>query len=166
MAVYTASCAYRSCSMGDRLVGGSAVMAKRSQSATSELLARRHLLVEGFSRTTADAVGSAFEGALVADAVVGRGICFDQGQRNRRHDRRKMTECFAMLLCTAVVIAMRCECEDVTVVWSGTIFCTSRTFPVSLSSRCQIALGSECLSCADLLGTWSAIFTNRQHERF
>ena len=68
-----------------------------------------------------------------------------------------------MLLCTAVVIAMRCECEDVTVVWSGTIFCTSRTFPVSLSSRCQIALGSECLSCADLLGTWSAIFTNRQH---
>ena len=52
--------------MGDRLVGGSAVMAKRSQSATSELLARRHLLVEGFSRTTADAVGSAFEGALIA----------------------------------------------------------------------------------------------------
>ena len=41
-------------------------MAKRSQSATSELLARRHLLVEGFSRTTADAVGSAFEGALIA----------------------------------------------------------------------------------------------------
>uniref|UniRef100_A0A7S4HCI1 Uncharacterized protein n=1 Tax=Prymnesium polylepis TaxID=72548 RepID=A0A7S4HCI1_9EUKA len=102
MAVYTASCAYRSCSMGDRLVGGSAVMAKRSQSATSELLARRHLLVEGFSRTTADAVGSAFEGALVADAVVGRGICFDQGQRNRRDGAKKVTR--YQIVCVVTVI--------------------------------------------------------------